>query len=248
MPSIYTALISPSPPLLFILFSASLCFLSSVWRPSFLFQPLSSSHHFPQLAPSFLSFFFPSFSALCLEFLFSLPSPLSSTRTSPSATGGTKSARGREKKDVPWPDKTETQTPHLSGDQSLLLHLQLHLIHRYQLCGLLCIDGKPNSGRQCRAVQRLETLSCVLASVLWNPKSLWEWVVHPHPDLLLSYSPEVVGLWNIKIPLPLQILSLGCHQKAQLRPCKSITSVTHAGGRDSSSSWRGQSSNVLPHL
>jgi len=48
--------------------------------------------------PSFLSFFFPSFSALSLDFLFSLPSSLSSTRTSPSATRGTCSARGRERR------------------------------------------------------------------------------------------------------------------------------------------------------
>lgn len=213
IPSVYTALISPSSPLLFILFSASLSFLSSVWRPSFLFQPLSSSHRFLQLAPSFLSFFFPSFSALSLEFLFSLPPFLSSTRTSllpPEAPslpgeGGEGHAMSTQALDTDTPVYSCLGTTRSSCISCC-----------FQCAGSSCVDCHVGMGmckRSWEIVQRgpkagdlgLCACKCPLKP---KRKTLWEWAVHPQRASSFVTALKQLSVEMSKFPFPRQVFPL----------------------------------------
>lgn len=166
--SAYTALISPLSPPLFILVFASLSFISSVCRPSFLFQPSLPTIISPSsLLPSFLSFFFPSFSALSWNF-YSLFLPLSFPSGHPLMLQEVPSLTGVERR----------RTCHVQKNLRCRHPACQGTIHRscfcccFQSTGASCVDchtgvGTPKGSWETQhGVQRLETLTRVLAIVL----------------------------------------------------------------------------------
>lgn len=238
--------ISPSLYSIFCLFIFSLQCLETLFPfPASLFLP-----SFP-LAYSFLPFFLSSF-------LPSQHSPWSfySLFSPPSLPSGLPLML-QEVSSLPGVERRRT------------CHVQKNLRHRHPACqgtihrscfsccfqstGTSCVDchvgvGTPKGSWETQhRVQRLETLTSVLPIVLWNPRERAcesEWCILPqHPPLLQPW--KQLTLEISKFLSPTKILTrIGCHQKGQLRPLKFAT----LDGRESSSSWRGQCSNVLPYL
>lgn len=151
------------------------------------------------------------------------------------------------------PEKSKTQISHFPGDHSQMLFLLLLPVHRYQLCGL------SQEGEHLRGPGRHSTEFkgwrpwplCLQLSLETQEKKAVKVSGASSPNLFLCYSPESNRPCKYQnfFPPPLKFsLMLSANRKHSWEHWNVSHLWPTLDGRESSSSWRGQCSNVLPYL